>query len=129
MQRYNVATSRAKDQLWLFHSITIGDVPNSEDLRHQLFDYCHGVISRREPTPQSAARTAVPDDMRVDPFDSLFEQRVYNRLFGDQFRLSPEQLRLLDMIDSVAADPRVDLVKFDGIEFGWMGEKSELAKS
>jgi hypothetical protein len=31
------------------------------------------------------------------------------------------------VIDSVAADPRVDLVKFDGIEFGWMGERPELA--
>jgi hypothetical protein len=105
MQRYNVATSRAKDQLWLFHSITIGDVPNSEDLRHQLFDYCHGVISRREPTPQSAARTAVPDDMRVDPFDSLFEQRVYNRLIDRGLNVEPQY---------DAAGYRIDLVVIGG---------------
>jgi hypothetical protein len=73
-------------------------------------------------------RLGGPDrDGSIVSISELFEE--LEDKFGDQFRVSPEQLRLLDMIDSVAADPRVDLVKFDGIEFGWMGEKSELAKS
>ncbi len=47
--------------------------------------------------------------------------------FADQFRVSPGQRKLLNLIDSVAADPRVDLVKSYGIEFGWIGERREFA--
>lgn len=38
-QRFNVAASRAKDQLWLMHSITTNDISNKECLRYQLLSY------------------------------------------------------------------------------------------
>ncbi|KGN29911.1 hypothetical protein N802_10200 [Knoellia sinensis KCTC 19936] len=89
MQRYNVAVSRAKDQLWLFHSATLDDLPNSEDMRHQLLEYCYGVAARgRELAAGESA--SVPDDVRVEPFDSLFEQRVYNKVVDRGFTVHPQ---------------------------------------
>ena len=90
IQRYNVASSRAKDQLWLFHSIDIQDVPNSEDMRHHLLDYCRSIITRRQSILTSGSKPIVPEDMRVDPFDSLFEQRVYNRLIDRGLNVEPQ---------------------------------------
>lgn len=89
VQRYNVAASRAKDQLWLFHSITFDQVPNSQDMRHHLLDYCYGVIGRSAEGNAPGSET-VPDDVRVEPFDSLFEQRVYNRLVDRGFTVIPQ---------------------------------------
>jgi superfamily I DNA and/or RNA helicase len=37
-RRFNVATSRAKDQLWLFHSVRLKDLTKN-DFRYQLLDY------------------------------------------------------------------------------------------
>ncbi len=105
VQRYNVASSRAKDQLWLYHSIDIQDVPNSEYMRHQLLDYCYGVINRGRSDSASASRASVPEDMRVDPFDSLFEQRVYNRLIDRGLHVEPQY---------EAAGYRIDLVVVGG---------------
>jgi hypothetical protein len=49
--------------------------------------------------------------------------------FGDWFHLSPEQYDLLELIDWVAADPRVDLTGFQGVEFVWRGETSVCANN
>jgi very-short-patch-repair endonuclease len=76
LQRYNVAVSRAKDQLWLVHSLSASDVANPQDVRRQLLDYCYGVISR----PATAGPATASEDVLVTPFDSLFEQRVFNRI-------------------------------------------------
>lgn len=37
-RRFNVATSRARDQVWLFHSVTTADL-NTADIRHRLLSY------------------------------------------------------------------------------------------
>jgi len=37
-QRYNVAASRARDQVWLFHSVTLNNM-NPADMRYQLLAY------------------------------------------------------------------------------------------
>lgn len=91
MQRYNVAVSRAKNQLWLFHSINLKDVPNSEDLRHRLIEYCHRVANDFGQNGESYESTLpVPDNERVSPFDSLFEQRVFNRLVSKGYTVVPQ---------------------------------------
>jgi hypothetical protein len=57
-------------------------------------------------------------------FSELFEE------LEDKFgvRVSPEQLELLDLIQSVAVDPRVAVISDYGIEFAWAGENNiELA--
>jgi hypothetical protein len=82
------------------------------------------------PTGQAIISTAI-EFIRVGGQDGdgcivsvseLFEE--LEDKFGDQFRLSPEQLKLLDLVESVAADPRVALLSFDGIHFGWAGENN-----
>lgn len=90
MQRYNVAASRAKDQLWVFHSIGLDQLSNSEDMRHHLLDYCYGVIGRSGAEQDEGTTSPVPEDVRVEPFDSLFEQRVYNRLVDRGFTVIPQ---------------------------------------
>lgn len=89
VQRYNVAASRAKDQMWLFHSIPHGDLGNAEDMRFQLLDYCYGIINHAS-TDGSVVAGSVPDDRLVDPFESLFEQRVFNRLIEHDYRVVPQ---------------------------------------
>ncbi len=88
VQRYNVAASRAKDQMWLFHSVSLSDLGNSEDMRFQLLDYCYGVAKRAD--VEGASTGAVPEDVRVEPFDSLFEQRVFNRLHDRGYSVIPQ---------------------------------------
>lgn len=89
LQRYNVAASRAKDQMWLYHSIALSELGNTEDLRFQLLDYCYATLTR---STQSDTRftNPVPEDVRVSPFDSLFEQRVFNRLIDRGYVVVPQ---------------------------------------
>ena len=79
VQRYNVAMSRAKDQVVLVHSLKLADLKNEMDLRWRLLNYCLDIEAGRGEL-HTASRNLVPDDTRVSPFDSLFEQRVYNRI-------------------------------------------------
>lgn len=89
VQRYNVAASRAKDQMWLFHSVGLSDLGNPDDMRFALLDYVYGVIhqSQRHDGP---AMGTVPDDIRVEPFDSLFEQRVFNKIVDRGYVVVPQ---------------------------------------
>lgn len=90
VQRYNVAVSRAKDQLWLFHSVALVDLGNPEDMRFALLDYCYGVINRTQIEDDRVGTDAVPEHMLVEPFDSLFEQRVFNRLYDRGYTVIPQ---------------------------------------
>jgi very-short-patch-repair endonuclease len=47
-RRVNVAASRARDQLWLFHSVRAADLP-ADDARALLLGYCAGLSA--EPGP------------------------------------------------------------------------------
>lgn len=89
LQRYNVAASRAMDQMWLYHSMSLADLSNTEDLRFQLIDYCYGVVNRSTESNGTFANP-VPEDIRVPPFDSLFEQRVFNRLIDRGYQVVPQ---------------------------------------
>lgn len=80
MQRFNVAVSRAKDQVWLMHSVTLNDLPRKDDLRHQLLDYCLTHVQRS--AGALAPSAPVSETERVALFDSLFEQRVHNMIVG-----------------------------------------------
>lgn len=78
MQRLNVAASRARDQQWLFHSVLPQEL-NPRDLRHQLLTYCR-TVNDRFGSEDHAVPVPVPEDRLVERFDSLFEQRVFNRI-------------------------------------------------
>jgi very-short-patch-repair endonuclease len=96
VQRYNVAASRARDQMWLFHSIPPGSLDNAEDMRFQLLDHCYGVASS---TDESYLRLPCPEDTLVEPFESLFAQHVANRLVELGYSVVPRYV-----VDSVVLD-------------------------
>ncbi|MFC5260918.1 AAA domain-containing protein [Kribbella qitaiheensis] len=115
VQRYNVAVSRAKDQLWLFHSVAIGDVSNPADMRFQLLDYCYGVINRLQTDDDGVVKHDVPENALVEPFDSLFEQRVFNRLIDRGYTVIPQFPANGYRLDLVVVGPKGRLaIECDG---------------
>ncbi|MEU0337706.1 AAA domain-containing protein [Streptomyces bobili] len=85
-RRFNVAASRARDQMWLFHSMT-ADQLSSKDLRRSLLTYMQS-----PPPPYTHAHqpTNVSADQRCKPFDSLFEQRVFLHIKGRGYDVVPQ---------------------------------------
>ncbi|WP_456923978.1 AAA domain-containing protein [Geodermatophilus sp. SYSU D00705] len=82
---YNVAASRARDQLWLFHSV-MADQLRTDDLRSQLLTYMASM-----PVAAAAAMPDdVPEDERHPDFDSLFEQRVFRRIQQRGYHVTPQ---------------------------------------
>ncbi|WP_104478982.1 AAA domain-containing protein [Actinokineospora auranticolor] len=114
VQRYNVAASRAKDQMWVFHSVSLSDLGNPEDMRFQLLDYCYGVAGRAA-AGEGATAGPVPEHERVEPFDSLFEQRVHNRLVGHGYAVVPQYPSQGYRIDLVVVGAKARLaIECDG---------------
>ncbi|MEU6354955.1 AAA domain-containing protein [Streptomyces sp. NPDC047072] len=94
---YNVAASRAQDQMRLFYSVPRARF-KSNDLRLNLLTYM-------ENPPAALASTdalgPVTPDVRTAPFDSLFEQQVYLRLTERGYHVIPQ---------FPAGEKRIDLV-------------------
>jgi very-short-patch-repair endonuclease len=84
-RRYNVAASRAKDQMWLFHSVGPEHL-SVNDLRASLLSY---VLN---PPPALAARmlTGVTADDPHPAFRSLFDQQVFLRIHERGFHVTPQ---------------------------------------
>jgi len=79
-QRLNVAASRARDQQWLVHSVTPEQL-HPEDLGRSLLEHCLTVEAQFGQRDDVAVPAPVPHDRLLeDRFDSLFEQRVFNRI-------------------------------------------------
>ena len=104
VQRYNVAMSRAKDQVVLVHSLRPTDISNQKDLRRQLIDYCLRVESGVTEAVSGAVE-GVSDQERDSRFDSLFEQRVHNLIVGRGYKVIPQYEPQVD-----GHDYRIDLV-------------------
>jgi very-short-patch-repair endonuclease len=104
VQRYNVAASRAKDQLVLVHSLRSSDIKNPADLRRQLIDYCQN-MEKGLRNPVEGSVGMVSNDERVEPFESLFEQRVHNRIVERGYKVIPQFEPQID-----GHDYRIDLV-------------------
>jgi very-short-patch-repair endonuclease len=105
-QRYNVAASRAQDQLWLFHSVQPYHL-NSECVRAKLLAHC------LSPPPTIDAPEIIGDvrpDILEEPFDSPLEQHVY--------------LRLRERGYAVVAQQRVHGLRIDLVV---LGDRSRLA--
>lgn len=101
IQRFNVAASRAKDQMWVYHSVPKSELTNPEDMRYQLLDYCYGVMHRTRDDTDAPVKGIVPEDVRASPFDSLFEQRVFNRVVERGYTVWPQYPALGYNIDLV----------------------------
>ncbi len=99
-QRFNVATSRAKDKLILFHSVELGkDLSNPDDLRYQLLNYMKNGIELEESLKN-----------KKEKCESVFEEDVFEWLTKRGYKVTP-QVRVGNF--------RIDMV----VE----GEKNKLA--
>jgi very-short-patch-repair endonuclease len=85
-RRYNVAASRARDQLWLFHSVTLDDLAPT-DLRRSLLAYAQ---SPPAPPVHHGLDDVGWDSERRDPFESKFHQRVFVALRDKGYRVEPQ---------------------------------------
>ena len=96
--RLNVAASRARDQMWLFHSVQLADL-KPEDLRFQLISHCQNPdLSVSKPLDQDRIRVLTEEAQRQHrgrltppkPFDSWFELDVYLDIVGRGYRVLPQ---------------------------------------
>ncbi len=96
-RRFNVAMSRARDQVWLFHSVQLHDL-NREDLRWRLlnFFYSPGRGALEELHEESdrleleaRRRSRRPGD-QPPPYESWFEVDVALELLRRNYRLRPQ---------------------------------------
>ena len=79
-QRINVATSRAKDKLILFHSVQLGtDLSNSDDLRYKLLNYIKNGVTEKD-----------LDENKKKKCDSVFEEDVYDWLTERGYEVTPQ---------------------------------------
>ncbi|MGJ7909026.1 AAA domain-containing protein [Actinopolyspora sp. H202] len=115
VQRFNVAVSRAKDQVWLFHSVGLSELHNTEDMRYQLLEHCYSMIDGGARTDAGELVSAVSEDQRDTRFDSLFEQRVFNRLVSRGYSVIPQYSVAPYKIDLVVIGSKARLaVECDG---------------
>ena len=96
--RLNVAASRARDQMWLFHSVELSDL-KPDDLRAQLISHCQnpdlGVSKPLDPVQiqqlaEEASRPNRGNYKPPRPFDSWFELDVYLDVAGRGYRVLPQ---------------------------------------
>lgn len=97
-RRFNVAASRAKDQLWLFHSINVGEL-GQNCLRRRLLTYMNepkvdplgGTISMSLAELHELSEIAQRSvDFPPHPFDSWFEVDVYLAIADRQYVVVPQ---------------------------------------
>lgn len=113
-QSYNVAASRAEDQLWLFTSVKTDEL-NPDDLRSSLLGYMLDPPSTYGPSPDL---DAVSDDIITAPFESLFEQRVFREIRKRGYHVVPQYpvgSRHLDLV--IVGDGARVAVECDGHRF------------
>ena len=110
-QGYNVAASRAKDQMWLFHSVELSQL-RARDLRASLLGY---MTSPPSSFGRSPGLDEVSETRLVEPFDSLLEQKVFRALKKRGYHVIPQYevgARRLDLV--VVGDGGRMAVECDG---------------
>ena len=80
-QRFNVATSRARDQVFLFHSVRLEDIKNPECMRYKLFSWYL--------TPPIAEMKAGIELLKQKA-ESEFEIEVGERIIKKRFKVIPQ---------------------------------------
>jgi very-short-patch-repair endonuclease len=106
-QRFNVATSRARDQVFLLHSVSLEDVKNPECMRYKLLNwYLNPVITKMEAGIELLKQKA-ENDFEIEvgeriikrgftvisqyrPFPSDFNYRIDLVIQGDKNRIVVE---------------------------------------
>jgi very-short-patch-repair endonuclease len=90
-RRYNVAASRARDQLWVFHSMSLNDLrPGS--YQYRLLEYCQNPTVRAQGLPFDVAELGKQrrDVRPPEPFESWFEVDVFLQIHARGFRALPQ---------------------------------------
>ncbi|HEU4424450.1 MAG TPA: AAA domain-containing protein, partial [Pilimelia sp.] len=72
-RRVNVAASRARDQMWLFHSVTLGDL-HADDARALLLSYCLRPREAEEPPGGLDPEQLCEDDFQRSVLRRLVER-------------------------------------------------------
>lgn len=86
-RRFNVAVSRAKEQVWLFHSVLLDDLSNTNDLRYKLLDHFLNYKPQPIPPQKIFKRTL---GTQPEPFESWFEVDVYNDIVTNNYSVIPQ---------------------------------------
>lgn len=86
-RRFNVAVSRAKEQVWLFHSVLLDDLSNTNDLRYKLLDHFYNYRPQPIPPQKAIERTL---GTQPEPFESWFEVDVYNDIVTNNYSVIPQ---------------------------------------
>jgi len=77
-QRFNVAASRARDQMWIIHSLSPHHDLKPDDLRRQLIEHAENPARLMSALEEQEKRT-----------QSKFEREVMKRLLAAGYRVSP----------------------------------------
>ena len=77
-QRFNVAASRARDQMWIVHSLTPHNDLKADDLRRQLIEHAEDPARLMRALEEKEKRT-----------QSTFEREVMKRLAAAGYRVTP----------------------------------------
>jgi very-short-patch-repair endonuclease len=105
-QRVNVAASRAKDQLWIFHSMDPATL-NHQDQRRALIEYA-----------MDGGKTYVPQANQLDACESNFERDVLRDIVGRGHEVFPQYPVGSYRIDLVVDTPNGRIaVECDGDRF------------
>ena len=78
-QRFNVAASRARDQMWIVHSLSPNHDLKADDLRRQLIEHAQD--------PSRLMRALEEKEKRTQ---STFEREVMKRLSAAGYRVAPQ---------------------------------------
>ncbi len=100
-RRFNVAVSRAKDQIWLFHSIHLNDLKNTNDLRYKVLDHFLNYKPKAIPLQNLIEKTYTKLPLH---FHSNFQVDVFNDVIAKGYNVVPayEVARGKYIIDLVA---------------------------
>ena len=96
-RRFNVAMSRARDQVWLFHSVQQHDL-SREDLRWRLLNFFNSsgqgiseeLYDKLDRLEREAKRSARQPGEQPEPYESWFEVDVALELLRKRYRLRPQ---------------------------------------
>jgi very-short-patch-repair endonuclease len=78
-QRFNVAASRARDQMWIVHSLSPNNDLKADDLRRKLIEHA-----------QDPSRLMRALDEKEKRTQSAFEREVMKRLSSAGYRVAPQ---------------------------------------
>jgi very-short-patch-repair endonuclease len=93
-KRYNVAVSRARNQLWLIHSLSYEKDLKKDDIRRGLLDYVYNYRSNKELIDKVSSKA-----------DSIFEKKVMAHLIEQKYTVVPQWK---------VGSYRIDIVVVDG---------------